>query len=98
MSQFLPLVHAFEKVTGQRPHVITMLRWCSTGLVVCDHRVRLESKKIGGKRMTTLTMVQAFIEATNSNEKRIEPVAKRSSSRRERDHKRASEKLDQMLA
>ena len=59
-KQYLPLLTAVQKVTGIRPHLSTVLRWCTTGA----HGRVLQSAKIGGRRLCTIEAVQAFIEVT----------------------------------
>ena len=49
------------KITGQKPHVSTLYRWCLRG---CKG-VRLESICIGGKRFVTATAIERFIEASS---------------------------------
>ena len=48
------------KLTGQKPHVSTLYRWCLKG---CKG-VQLESICIGGKRFVTATAIENFIEAS----------------------------------
>lgn len=49
------------KLTGQKPHVSTLWRWCLKG---CKG-VRLESICIGGKRFVTATAIERFIDASS---------------------------------
>jgi len=58
------------KLTGKKPHVSTLWRWCLKG---CKG-VRLESICIGGKRFVTATAIERFVEAsTVSRSVRQEP-------------------------
>lgn len=50
-----------SKLTGQKPHVSTLWRWCLKG---CKG-VRLESICIGGKRFVTAAAIERFIEASS---------------------------------
>lgn len=50
------------KLTGQKPHVSTLWRWCLKG---CKG-VKLESICIGGKRFVTATAIENFIEASTT--------------------------------
>ncbi len=50
------------KMTGQKPHVSTMWRWCLKG---CKGVV-LESICIGGKRFVTAASIDRFIEASTA--------------------------------
>jgi hypothetical protein len=56
-ENYLPLVSAVEKVTGHRPHLSTVLRWCTKGA----RGRKLASAVIGGRRMTTVAAVRDFI-------------------------------------
>jgi hypothetical protein len=49
------------RLTGQKPHLSTLWRWCSKG---CKG-IRLESICIGGKRFVTVKAISRFIEASN---------------------------------
>lgn len=60
-KQYLPLTKAVEQATGYRPHLSTILRWCTRG---ARGRI-LSSVMVGGRRMTTIEAVQAFIEVTD---------------------------------
>ena len=58
MKEYLPLSKAVRRVTGTSPHLSTLLRWCSIGA-----RGRtLGHVIIGGRKMTTIEDVQAFIQ------------------------------------
>jgi hypothetical protein len=50
------------KLTGQKPHVSTLHRWCLKG---CKG-VRLDSICIGSKRFVTATAIERFIEASTA--------------------------------
>ena len=60
MSNLLGLTDAIERVTGRRPNLSTSWRWSTRGV----NGFRLETVILGGKRMTTVEMVEAFIRAT----------------------------------
>lgn len=49
------------KITGQKPHVSTLWRWCLKG---CKG-IRLESICIGGKRFVTAAAIERFIDASS---------------------------------
>jgi hypothetical protein len=51
------------KLTGRKPHVSTLWRWCLRG---CKG-VRLDSLCIGGKRFVTATAIERFIEASTAS-------------------------------
>ena len=53
---------AVEQVTGWRQNPSTSWRWSTKGV----KGIRLETVVIGGRRLTTIAMVQAFIEATTN--------------------------------
>lgn len=57
-KEYLPLSLAVRRVTGTSPHLSTLLRWCAVGV-----RGRtLGHVVIGGRKMTTIEDVQAFIQ------------------------------------
>jgi hypothetical protein len=58
------------KVTGRKPHVSTLWRWCQKG---CKG-VRLDSICVGGKRFVTVAAIERFIdESTNAQDGRPRP-------------------------
>ncbi len=58
MKEYLPLSKAVRQVTGTSPHLSTLLRWCTVGA-----RGRtLGHVIIGGRKLTTIEDVQAFIQ------------------------------------
>ena len=59
---YLPLSKAVRQVTGTSPHLSTLLRWCTVGA-----RGRtLAHVIIGGRKMTTLEDVHAFIQVIDA--------------------------------
>lgn len=64
MTSYLPLVEAVRAATGRQVHLSTVLRWCSRG---ARGRV-LSSWMVGGRRMTTVEAVNAFIAAASEPE------------------------------
>jgi hypothetical protein len=58
----LPLVDAVEQATGRRPHLSTCLRWCTRG----SRGVRLESRVLGGRRLTSVPAVHRYMDATTA--------------------------------
>ena len=50
-EKLMPLVDAVDRATGRRPHLSTVLRWCTKG------NVRLESRILGGRRLTSVDAV-----------------------------------------
>lgn len=57
LEPYLPLAEAVERATGTRPHLSTILRWCTKGA----RGRRLASAIIGGRRMTTVPAVREFV-------------------------------------
>ena len=96
-EDFLPLGQAIQKVTGLRPHITTLLRWANKGVDVSGRKVRLETRKIAGRRYTKVEWARDFIEATNETEHR-EVLHPRTASRRGRDLEMAKNQLDKELA
>lgn len=61
-KEYLPLSKAVRRVTGTSPHISTLLRWCTVGA-----RGRtLGHVLIGGRKMTTIEDVQAFIQVIDA--------------------------------
>ena len=61
-TDLLPVAVAFEKVTGRRPSQPTLFRWIGKGI----KGVRLQAWLLGGRRMTSIAAVNAFIAETNA--------------------------------
>lgn len=59
----LPLVEAVHKATGYRPHLSTALRWCQRPN---RYGIRLESWRLGGRRVTSVEAVRRFNQATTA--------------------------------
>ena len=57
----LPLVEAIHKETGRRPHLSTALRWCQSRN---RYGIKLQSWRIGGRRVTSVECVRRYNEAT----------------------------------
>lgn len=58
-KEYLPLTKAVRQATGTSPHLSTILRWCSKGA-----RGRtLAYVLVGGRKMTTVDDVNAFVQA-----------------------------------
>ena len=55
-----PLVEAVQKVTGRHVHLSTALRWCQRPN---RHGIRLESRVVGGRRLTSIEAVLRYIDA-----------------------------------
>ncbi len=53
------LVDAVEKATGRRPHLSTVLRWCTKPKM----GIRLESVVLGGRRLTSPIAVLRYMSA-----------------------------------
>jgi len=57
------------RITGQKPHVSTLWRWCLKG---CKG-VRLDSICIGGKRFVTAAAIDEFIDASTRRQPNGQP-------------------------
>jgi hypothetical protein len=65
-DQQMSLVEAatyLGRITGKKPHVSTLWRWCLKG---CNG-IRLQSIRIGGKRFVTATAIERFVEASTAS-------------------------------
>ena len=68
--KYLPLVQAVRAVTGTSPHLSTLLRWCTKGA-----RGRtLAHVIIGGRKMTRIEDVQAFIQFVDARIEQKFPI------------------------
>jgi hypothetical protein len=65
-----PLVCAVEKATGHRPHLSTVIRWCIRG----SSGIRLESKVLGGRRLTSPEAVRRFMDSVTAAKDRTVPT------------------------
>ncbi|TWU27567.1 DUF1580 domain-containing protein [Bythopirellula polymerisocia] len=58
---------AVEKVSGERPHYSTFFRWTHYGIRLPNgKRIRLEFVKAGSKRLTSVSAVRRFFNATTA--------------------------------
>ena len=66
--EYLPLSKAVRQVTGTNPHLSTLLRWCTVGARgrTLGHAV------IGGRKMTTIEDVRAFIQVIDAKSTSID--------------------------
>lgn len=88
----LPLVDAVQAATGRRPHLSTVLRWCQRPN---RHGIRLRSRVVGGRRLTTVAAVLQYIDATT--EAADSPVLSDNTNRqRYAAHEQALRNLDEM--
>lgn len=62
-DDLMPLVDAVKSATGHRPHLSTVLRWCQRPN---RHGIRLQSWRLGGKRLTTIAAVLEYVRATTA--------------------------------
>lgn len=57
-EELFPLVEAVYQATGRRPHLSTVLRWCSKG----SAGVRLDCRVLGGRRLTSKQSVLRYMD------------------------------------
>ena len=88
--QYQPLVDAIYEATGRRPHLTTALRWCLKG----TSGIKLESWKVGGRRVTTVDAVEAFVAATTAASGQRDGVVVATSQRVKSAHLAAMRSLD----
>ncbi len=67
--KFLTIAAAIEQMTGKRPHPVTCWRWSKKGIA----GVKLQTWRVGGRRLTTLQAVQEFIEASTRASVKVAP-------------------------
>lgn len=63
--KYLPVATMYQKVTGHRPSPAAIYRWIGKG--------KLKTWLINGRRMTTESAVQEFIESTAAQKKKPVP-------------------------
>ncbi|MEX1027123.1 MAG: DUF1580 domain-containing protein [Candidatus Paceibacterota bacterium] len=69
-----PLVEAIDIATGRQPHLSTCMRWCTRGI----KGVKLASWMVGGRRLTTVEAVHAFVAKTTAASERQFPHSQNS--------------------
>jgi hypothetical protein len=89
-------------ITGQKPHVATIWRWCLKGC----HGVKLESICIGGKRFVTRSAIERFVEDSTNRQTpttttvtitpQAAPHVMRHNERRKAEIEAARRKLDEL--
>jgi hypothetical protein len=78
------------KVGGRAPHIQSLWRWSTTGIRRGEHRIKLETVCVGGRRLTSAESVSRFIERLNSTAP-TEPTPSQKSSRYQRAVKELAE-------
>ena len=86
-EELLTITQAAKRCPA-RPHVATMWRWVLNGL----DGVKLDSIKVGGKRLTSAEAISRFIAATTAQASG-EPLPSRSPKQRERAVEQAEREL-----
>lgn len=93
--EFLSLTDAVFFVTGRRPNLSTSWRWSTKGC----RGIRLETVIVGGKRLTTIEMVRAFVRATtDARNATYETQFVAPTSQRQKQMEKASEMLRDKLS
>jgi hypothetical protein len=88
-EKLLSMAKAFQSVTGYRPHNSTLLRWAVRGAKT----VKLETRWVGSRRMTSIEAVRRFQEARNS----VAVQKKESSGESPKSTKRRADRAEQEL-
>lgn len=95
MQKLLNICEAIHSVTGRRFNLSTGWRWSTKGC----RGIRLETVIVGGKRLTTVEMVEAFIKATtDARNSTYETQHVATTSARERQIAKASAELRAKLS
>jgi len=89
----LPLVEAVEQVTGRRLHLCTPFRWSTTG----SAGIRLQTKVLGSRRLTTVLWVQQFIDAVTVA-KNGDPTPTATPKQQDQSAKKSAKKLAERLS
>ena len=93
MEKLLPLVEAVQLATGLRPHLTTVIRWCSRG----SSGVRLRTQCVGGKRFTTVLWVKEYTDKVTQVKNGCLPVMQ-SPRQQEQAAKKSAKKLADRLS
>lgn len=94
-EQLRPLCEAVHAATGTKPHLSTVLRWATRGNA---DGIRLETRILGGRRLTSVESVLRYIDATTEarDGKATEPMQTPKQS--ERAAEKSAKKLADRLA
>jgi len=93
-EKLFPLAKAVERATGQRPHPSTLYRWRNSGIA----GVRLETHRVGGRRMCTLESVRRFLDAVTAAAEGEQPTRQvRTPHQRRLDIGRVEKNLNDLL-
>lgn len=90
-EKLFPLVKAVEEATGRRVHLSTVLRWTQRG----SKGVRLESRVLGGRRLTSVEAVRRFMNATTQAAEPVEIVIP--TKAREKAKEKAAKRLAELV-
>ncbi len=93
MLNYLPLKEAVYKATGTRPHLATIHRWCMKG----SRGVKLESRVLGGRRLTTVDAVERFMNNVTELCSGLEDAPMETPRQAERRAQKAAEELARRL-
>lgn len=74
-TKLMPLANAVHAATGETFHRATVARWTTEGI----GGIRLRSWKVGGRRLTTVDEVVAFVRATSDIDAPALPEVSRAS-------------------
>ena len=87
---------ACPMIGGHHISAKTIYVWADKGVKVGEERIRLETARVGGRRVTSREALERFFEATASTES--EEVVIRSPAQRRRDSEAAKEWLRREFA
>lgn len=88
---FTEAAAACPTVAGRKPGLRTVYAWCDTGVLVGGRRLKLESARVGGRRVTSAEALERFLAAVSAGaEPAPVPV---SPAARQRESEKAVERL-----
>lgn len=88
-TDFFPLSRARDFIPG-RPHIATITRWRLDGILAADgERVRLRTTRVGGRHMTSLADIGAFLAKLNADAAADKPKSDAEQERHNRETRRA---------
>ena len=88
-EKLMPVVQSVELATGQRPHLSTVLRWCTRGS--CG--IRLESRVLGGRRYSCVPWVHEYMARVTAKKDGIVPTPEMTPRQQTLAANRAAKKL-----
>jgi hypothetical protein len=95
---FAEATEACQLIAGRKPSVKSIYAWADLGVMVGGERVKLETARLGGRRVTSREALERFIEATAGEEESKPPAVIRAPAARRRASEQALARLEKRWA